>query len=143
MCHKCFLFKSHTICNPVEANDGDGRMTAIKWRPDLFALPVERSLLQARWLVVTSTLGGYHVPCYIDDRHVGQFSFSTAPYPALPENEARNLAAAKSAIFFVKRTLIGLSYFVNLAKSILFPWPTVPYLGFLCDPMRSICSITQ
>ncbi|KAK3740319.1 hypothetical protein QZH41_009408, partial [Actinostola sp. cb2023] len=77
------------------------------------------------------------IPCslYIDDRHNGQLQvdLTQGAYVAMTSEDDRNLAAGKSAIFVVAYHLIKLGYFLGIAKSILNPSKTVPYLGFISD----------
>jgi len=77
------------------------------------------------------------IPCslYIDDRHNGQLQvdLTQGAYVAMTSEDDRNLAAGKSAIFVVAYHLIKLGYFWGIAKSILNPSKTVPYLGFISD----------
>jgi hypothetical protein len=80
---------------------------------------------------------------YIDDRHVGQLqvSLSRGAYVALENDDSRNFAAAKSAIFLVACYLIKLGYFLGLAKSILIPRKVVPFLGFSSDSAREVFAL--
>ena len=91
-------------------------------------------------LVVSHFFRSRKIPCslYIDDRHTGQLqvSLSQGAFTSLEGDDARNFAAAKSAIFVVAYHLIKLGYFLGLAKSILTPQQVVPYLGFALDSVR-------
>ena len=82
------------------------------------------------------------IPCllYIDDRHNGQLQvpLDKGEYSLLKTNDARNNAAASSAIFLVAFHLVRLGYFLGLLKSILTPSKIVPYLGFLADSSRKV-----
>jgi hypothetical protein len=80
---------------------------------------------------------------YIDDRQVGQLqvSLSRGAYLALATEDSRNLAAAKSAIFFVACYLVKLGYFLDLAKSILIPRKVVPILGCSSDSAREVFAL--
>ena len=82
------------------------------------------------------------VPCllYIDDRHNGQLQvpLDKGEYSLLKTNDARNNAAASSAISLVAFHLVRLGYFLGLLKSILTPSKIVPYLGFLADSSRKV-----
>ena len=51
-------------------------------------------------------------------------------------NDARDNAAASSAIFLVAFHMVRLGYFLGLLKSVLIPSKVVPYLGFLADSSR-------
>lgn len=82
------------------------------------------------------------IPCllYIDDRHTGQLQvpLSRGAYALLDGDNARNFAAANSAIFVVASCLIALGYFLGLEKSIMIPRQMVPYLGFTSDSIREV-----
>ena len=62
------------------------------------------------------------VPCllYIDDRRNGQLQvpLDNGEYSLLKTNDARDNAAASSAIFLVAFHLVPLGYFLGLLKSI-------------------------
>ena len=77
------------------------------------------------------------IPCslYIDDRHNGelQVPLNIGEYCTIDNGDARHRAAAESAVFLVAYHLVRLGYFLGLAKSVLVPSQTVPYLGFLSD----------
>ena len=77
---------------------------------------------------------------YIDDRHNGQLQalLNKGGYSLLRTNDARDNAAASSAIFIVAFHLVCLGYFLGLLKSILTPRKIVPYLGFLADSSREV-----
>ena len=77
---------------------------------------------------------------YIDDRHNGQLQvpLDKGEYSLLKTNDARNNAAASSAIFLVAFHLVRLGYFLGLLKCILTPSKIVPYLGFLADSSRKV-----
>ena len=80
------------------------------------------------------------IPCslYIDDRHNGelQVPLDKGEYCNMDNGDARHRAAADSAVFLVAYHLVRLGYFLGLAKSVLIPSQTVPYLGFLSDSAR-------
>ena len=77
---------------------------------------------------------------YIDDRHNGQLQvpLDKGEYSLLKTNDARDNAAASSAIFLVAFHMVRLGYFLGLLKSILIPSKVVPYLGFLADSSREV-----
>ena len=73
------------------------------------------------------------VPCslYIDDRHNGklQVPLDRGEYCTIDNDDARHRAAAESVVFLVAYHLVRLGYFLGLAKSVLLPSQTVPYLA--------------
>lgn len=93
-------------------------------------------------LVASHFFRSRNIPCslFIDDRHTGQLqvSFFQGAFTSLQGDDARNLAAVKSAIFVVAFYLIKLGYFLSLAKSILTPRQVVPYLGFTSDSVQEV-----
>ena len=72
---------------------------------------------------------------YIDDRHNVELQvlLDRGESCTIDNGDARHRAAAESAIFLVAYHLVRLGYFLGLAKSVLVPSQTVPYLGFLSD----------
>ena len=77
---------------------------------------------------------------YINDRHNRQLQvpLDKGEYSLLKTHDARDNAAASSAIFLVAFHLVRLGYFLGLLKSILTPSKIVPYLGFLTDSSREV-----
>ena len=82
------------------------------------------------------------IPCslYIDDRHNGelQVPLDKGEYYTIDNDDARHRALAESAVFLVAYHLVRLGYFLGLAKSVLVPSQTVPYLGFLSDSAQEV-----
>ena len=79
-------------------------------------------------------------PLYIDDRHNGelQVPLDRGEYCPIDNGDARHRAAAETAVFLVAYHLVRLGYFLGLAKPVLVPSQTVPYLGFLSDSAREV-----
>ena len=75
------------------------------------------------------------IPCslYIDHRHNGEVLLDSGEYCTIDNADAHHRAVAESAVFLVAYHLVRLGYFLGLAKSVLVPNQTVPYLGFLSD----------
>ena len=67
-----------------------------------------------------------------------QVPLAKGGYSLLKTHDARDNAAASSAIFLVAFHLVRLAYFLGLLKSILTPSKIVPYLGFLADSSREV-----
>lgn len=88
-------------------------------------------------LMATSFFRSIGIPCslYIDDRHTGelQVPLTGGEYSMIQCKEEKRKAAAEGALFLVAYYLIGLGYFLGLAKSTLTPSKRVAYLGFLVD----------
>jgi hypothetical protein len=93
-------------------------------------------------LLASNLFRSLGIPCllYIDDRHNGQLQVAhdKGAYALLPTTDARNFAAAQSAIFLVAFYLVRLGYFLGLSKSILIPRQEVPFLGFRADSVREL-----
>ena len=82
------------------------------------------------------------IPCslYIDDRHSGelQVPLDKGEHCTIDNSDARYRAAAELAVFLVTYHLVRLGYFLGLAKPVLVPTQTVPFLGFLSDSAREV-----
>jgi hypothetical protein len=100
------------------------------------------SVYHTTGLLASSFLRSIGVPCslYIDDRHNGelQVPLDRGEYRTLSNSDARHRAAAESAVFLVAYHLVRLGYFLGLAKSVVTPHKTVPYLGFLSDSAQEV-----
>ena len=110
-----------------------------------FGWKISPYIYHSTGLMVSNFFRSMGISCslYIDDRHNGQLQMSPkqGAYASFRSLDEHNLAAAKSAIFFVAYFLIKLGHFLGLAKSVLMPRKVVPYLGYLSDSSRKVFSL--
>lgn len=71
------------------------------------------------------------------------FPAGTLPstYRALASTGEVNFALVLEGIFVTCYVVTSLGYFIDQAKSILFPQKQVPYLGFIIDSEREAFSL--